>query len=62
MSTPALFHQEIRRPRRRASIRKFIEEHWSLSAMIERYLENKLPFKGARDLRKLAPRCTLTSI
>ena len=28
--------------------RKFIEEH----KLIERYLENKLPFKGARDLEK----------
>src|ERR1700733_13731247 len=26
--------------------RKFIEEH----KLVERYLENKLPFKGARDL------------
>src|ERR1700692_675727 len=28
--------------------RKFIEEH----QLIERYLENKLPFKGARDLEQ----------
>src|ERR1700689_4445232 len=28
--------------------RKFIEEH----KLIERYLENKLPFKGARDLEQ----------
>src|ERR1700723_3259750 len=28
--------------------RKFIEEH----NLIERYLENKLPFKGARDLEQ----------
>ncbi len=26
--------------------RKFIEDH----KLVERYLENKLPFKGARDL------------
>ncbi len=28
--------------------KKFIEDH----KLIERYLENKLPFKGARDLEK----------
>ena len=32
--------------------RKFIEDH----KLVERYLENKLPFKGARDLEQLVPR------
>ena len=45
---PAPFHQENRADRAAAPRfdRKFIEDH----KLIERYLENKLPFKGARDL------------
>ena len=43
---PAPFHNGKSPPVSPRFDRKFIEDH----KLVERYLENKLPFKGARDL------------